>query len=88
MKYFIIYIIIINIISFILMYYDKHKAKKHKWRVPESRLFLFAAIFGSVGIWSGMYFFKHKTKHMKFVIGIPLILIIQIFVCYKFKLFL
>lgn len=83
MKYFIYYLIVINIVSFILMFYDKKRAEKHKWRVSEGRLFFAAAIFGSIGIWTGMYFFRHKTKHMKFVIGIPLIFIIQLLLIYK-----
>jgi uncharacterized membrane protein YsdA (DUF1294 family) len=85
MKYIIFYGLVINVIAFIIMYYDKHMAVKHKSRVPEKRLFLLAAIFGSVGIWGGMYLFRHKTKHMKFVLGVPLILIIQIFIIYKLK---
>lgn len=83
MEYLVIYILIINIISFFIMYYDKKRSVKHKWRVPESRLFLFASIFGSLGIWSGMYIFKHKTKHGKFVFGVPIILAIQLGILYK-----
>lgn len=83
MRYFIFYLIIINVFSLGVMYYDKRKARKHEWRVSENRLFLFAAILGSVGIWSGMYFFRHKTHHMKFVIGVPAILLIQVFLIYK-----
>jgi uncharacterized membrane protein YsdA (DUF1294 family) len=87
MKYFIYYLLVINLIAFCFMYYDKHRAIKHKGRVPEKRLFLLAGIFGSIGIWGGMYLLRHKTKHMKFVVGVPLILIIQIFVIYKLNMF-
>jgi len=64
------------------MYIDKKKAREHKWRIPEGRLFLLAALFGSIGVLAGMRVFRHKTKHMKFIIGIPCIIIIQILVIY------
>lgn len=76
-KYFIIYVIIINLYALITMHRDKRKAQKGKWRTPEAKLFTIAIILGSTGILLGMYMFHHKTKHMKFVIGIPLIIIIQ-----------
>lgn len=81
-KLFVYYFIIINIISFVTMYIDKERARTHKWRIPEGRLFLFATVFGSIGVLAGMRVFRHKTKHMKFVIGIPCILIIQIIIAY------
>lgn len=81
-KILICYFIIINVISFITMYVDKKRAEAHKWRIPEARLFLLAAALGSIGILAGMNVFRHKTKHMKFVIGIPCILIIQIVIVY------
>jgi uncharacterized membrane protein YsdA (DUF1294 family) len=77
-KYLFIYLIVINLIGFVTMYTDKKKSERKQWRVPEARLFGIAIIFGSIGILSGMYIFRHKTKHMKFVLGIPLILITQI----------
>lgn len=81
-KFLIYYFIIINVVSFITMYIDKRKAEAHKWRIPEARLFLLAAIFGSIGVFLGMQVFRHKTKHMKFVLGIPCIIIIQIILIY------
>ena len=84
-KYIFIYLIAINLVGFITMYNDKKKSEKRQWRVPEARLFGIAIIFGSIGILSGMYTFRHKTKHIKFVIGIPLILIIQIILVFVFK---
>jgi len=77
-KYFIIYIIMINIIGFFEMYRDKEKSKKKKWRTPESRFFIIAAVLGSIGVLLGMYTFHHKTKHIKFTFGIPLIIAMQI----------
>ena len=76
----IIYLIVINIIGIAVMGADKSKAKKGVWRIPEKTLFFVSMIGGSIGTWAGMYLFRHKTKHWYFVIGMPLILIIQIVV--------
>lgn len=78
MKYFLIYLAIINAFGFLLMLIDKQKAKKKKWRIPEARLLLTAAVGGSVGTLLGMYAFRHKTLHKKFTLGVPAILIGQI----------
>lgn len=60
------------------MFIDKEKAKRHKWRIPENTLMFIALIGGSVGSILGMEVFRHKTKHMKFKLGLPVILIVQI----------
>lgn len=78
MKYACIYLIIINIIGLIIMYRDKMYAKKHQWRIKESTIFITALLFGSLGVLLGMQLFRHKTKHWKFVVFIPLILIAQV----------
>lgn len=57
---------------------DKYKARKKLWRIPEATLMGVAVIGGSVGALAGMYTFRHKTKHPKFTIGVPLILLMQI----------
>ncbi|MPW25937.1 DUF1294 domain-containing protein [Alkalibaculum sp. M08DMB] len=72
------YIIIANIISFIIMYIDKRRAIKGIYRISEKILFSFAMLGGSLGIIMGMYKFKHKTKKYKFKYGLPIIIIIQI----------
>ena len=72
------YLIIVNIIGFALFGVDKHKAGRHAWRIKESTLFLAAFIGGSIGCILGMQVFRHKTKHMKFMIGMSVILILQI----------
>lgn len=72
------YLLFVNIVSFITMAVDKSKAKHGKWRISEKTLFLLAAVGGSVGSLAGMYTFRHKTKHTKFVIGMPVILIVHI----------
>ena len=56
---------------------DKFKAKKNLWRIPEATLMSVAALGGSIGSLIGMYTVRHKTKHLKFTLGIPLILAIQ-----------
>ena len=62
----------------VIMLVDKRKAIKNKWRIPEATLLFWAAIGGSAGSLLGMYTFRHKTKHPKFTIGVPAILIAQI----------
>jgi uncharacterized membrane protein YsdA (DUF1294 family) len=73
-----IYLILVNAIAFLLMLIDKQKAKKKKWRIPEATLMGSAAIGGSIGALAGMYTFRHKTKHPKFTIGVPVILVLQL----------
>lgn len=73
-----IYLLLINAAAFLLMLADKYKAKKHLWRIPEATLLTAAALGGSLGAWIGMYAVRHKTRHLKFVIGVPLILVLQI----------
>jgi uncharacterized membrane protein YsdA (DUF1294 family) len=73
-----IYFIIINIVAFSLMGLDKQKAKKKKWRTPESTLFLAAAAGGAVGAWIGMYVFHHKTHKSTFVFGIPVLVVVTL----------
>lgn len=60
------------------MFLDKQKAKRHKWRIPENTLMFVAIIGGSIGSILGMQSFRHKTKHIKFKFGMPIILILQI----------
>ncbi|NLM34770.1 MAG: DUF1294 domain-containing protein [Clostridiales bacterium] len=74
------YLIIINIIALIIMYKDKKYAQKHKWRIKESTMFLIALLFGSLGVLLGMKAFRHKTKHWKFLVFIPLIFILQVII--------
>ena len=73
-----LYLIIVNAAAFLLMLADKLKAKRGAWRIPEATLMGIVAIGGSVGALAGMYLFRHKTKHIKFTLGIPVILIGQI----------
>ena len=77
MKPEIIYLIIINIITFITYGIDKAKARKGAWRIPEKTLIGLAVAGGSIGAMAGMSFFHHKTRKPLFKIGIPVILIIE-----------
>lgn len=85
-KNIIIYLISINLITFLAMYIDKKKAEKNKWRIQESTLLILALIGGSIGGICGMYKFRHKTKKARFYIGFPFILIIQIVILIYFVL--
>ena len=74
----IIYLLLINAVGFGVMLYDKYLAKNNLWRIPEKTLLGIAAFGGSIGCWLGMYTVRHKTKHLKFTIGIPVIIVVQI----------
>jgi len=78
MQNIIIYLIIINIIGFSVMYIDKQKAKKGKWRIPEKTIFIITVLGGGIGTISGMYTFRHKTQKLHFTIGLPAITILEI----------
>ena len=84
--YILYYLIAINVITFLTYGIDKFKAKKGKWRIPESTLLLLAIIGGSIGAWFSIKVWHHKTLHKKFKYGIPLIVIAQIaIVVYIFR---
>ncbi|MBQ6190526.1 MAG: DUF1294 domain-containing protein [Bacteroidaceae bacterium] len=76
-KYFVIFILVMSVITFFVFGWDKWKAKNDKWRTPESTLFLLAIFGGSVGALLGMQVWRHKTQHWSFRLGIPIILILQ-----------
>lgn len=73
-----VYLFLMNLIGFLSMLIDKRRARKNGWRIRERTLFLLAILGGSVGSLSGMYVFRHKTRHWYFVLGMPLILIFQV----------
>ncbi|MBO5460193.1 MAG: DUF1294 domain-containing protein [Ruminococcus sp.] len=84
LKIAIAYLTAVNVIGLLLMGVDKRKARKGAWRIPEKTFFIVSIIGGSIGTWAGMYVFRHKTKHWYFVIGMPLILVLQITVLWYF----
>lgn len=81
-----IYLLIINLFGFFIMWLDKRKAKKGAWRIPEKTLFIITAIGGGIGTTAGMYAFRHKTQKVQFVIGFPLITILEIIAIVYFAL--
>lgn len=72
------YLLVINVTGFVLMFIDKRRAQNNQWRIKEATLFLTAAIGGSIGSMLGMKVFRHKTKHLSFLIGMPAIFIVQV----------
>ena len=74
----IIYLAVINLIGFMAMWSDKRKAQKNQWRIPEGTLMTICLLGGGIGTISGMYKFRHKTKKLKFTVGMPTILIVEI----------
>ena len=76
------YLIVINIVTFVVYGIDKLKAKQGSWRISEATLLIFAVIGGSIGALLGMKVWRHKTQHKKFKYGLPLILLAQIALIY------
>ncbi|MDE6213369.1 MAG: DUF1294 domain-containing protein [Lachnospiraceae bacterium] len=74
----ILYVVAVNVVSFLMMGIDKRKAVKRAFRIPESTLFVMAIIGGSIGSIAGMHLFRHKTRHWYFLYGMPVILALQI----------
>lgn len=72
------YLVLINLAAFLLMGIDKSRARRELWRIPEKVLFGSALLGGSVGAIAGMFFFRHKTRHLSFRLGFPVILLLQI----------
>ena len=77
-KTFVLYLVVINVVTFLMFGIDKWKAKRSKWRIREAALLGLAALGGSIGAWFGMKVWHHKTLHKKFKYGIPAIFIIQL----------
>lgn len=80
MKYLLVYLLIINAAGFLLIRSDKVRARKNRWRIPEATLMTVAVLGGSAGSLLGMYTFRHKTRHRKFTLGIPAILVVHILI--------
>ena len=76
------YLVIFNIVTFLVYGIDKWKAKQGSWRISEATLLMFAVIGGTVGALLGMQVWRHKTMHLKFKYGLPLILLVQIVLMY------
>ena len=74
----ILYFIGVNLVSFVLMLVDKRKAVKQQYRIPERTLWALAVLGGAFGTYLGMQKFRHKTKHTSFVVGMPLLILVNI----------
>ena len=86
-KIIVIYLIVINVVTFFIYGIDKWKAMRSKWRISEAMLLGLAVIGGSIGAWLGMKVWHHKTMHKKFKYGIPAIIVIQLFIIGYFALY-
>ena len=85
MKVVLIYAAIVNIVGFFIMGIDKSKAQRNVWRIPEKTLLGIAFLGGGAGVWLGMEMFRHKTKHLQFKYGVPIITLLEfIAACYVF----
>lgn len=73
-----LYILVVNILTYILMWLDKQKARKNQYRIPERTFFLLSILGGAVGTLIGMRTFRHKTKHPRFTVGIPILIVLNI----------
>ena len=78
------YLIGINVLTFLVYGIDKRRARKDRWRIPEDTLIWLAIVGGSVGALLAMYLFRHKTRHNKFRIGVPVILLVQVLLAFFF----
>lgn len=81
-KEIVIYLSVINMLTFCVYGIDKRKAIRKQWRVPERTLLFLAVIGGSIGALAGMQVFRHKTRHLKFKLGVPGILVVQVIILY------
>ncbi len=77
-KNILIYLLVINLMAFCAMWWDKRRAQHGEWRISEAGLFTLVLLGGGIGGIAGMYVFRHKTKKLKFTIGFPTILITEI----------
>ncbi|WHY65927.1 DUF1294 domain-containing protein [Neobacillus sp. SuZ13] len=78
--------LIMNIAGLVIMWEDKRRAKKHKYRISERTLWLVALFGGAIGATAGMQLYRHKTKHTSFKIGFPVLAVIEFVLLIKFLL--
>jgi len=85
LKIALICMLVMSIVGFSAMGIDKSKARRNAWRIPEKTLLMIAFLGGGAGVWLGMEVFRHKTKHLQFKLGVPIICLIEFIVaCYVF----
>lgn len=78
------YLVLLNLVGLILCAYDKFRAIRHQWRIPERTFFLLGLIGGAIGILTGMILFHHKTSKPKFVLVLVFDLIVNVFAYFVF----
>lgn len=78
MKYLLVYYLVVNLFAFLLYGFDKLLAIKQKHRISEKNLLIISALGGALGAMFAMHIFHHKTKHAKFLIGVPLLLCVHV----------
>ena len=77
------YFCLLSLIGFVIMGIDKQRARAKAWRIPEKTLLIIAFLGGGPGSMLGMYTFRHKTKHVKFIILIPIATLLSLFAFYQ-----
>lgn len=77
MRFMPLWLLTINIITFFVYYADKRRAIRKRWRIPERTLMFLALLGGSAGALASMFIFRHKTRHARFMIGVPVILLVH-----------
>lgn len=81
-------VVALNLSALATMGWDKWCARRHRRRVPEKRLWAMALLSGSLGVWVGMMLFRHKTQHIQFVVGVPLLVAIHSWLAWRVALLL
>lgn len=84
---FIVYVLLISSYAILITILDKQKAKQHKRRISEKHLFIAAVLGGALAMYITMKCIHHKTKHKRFMIGLPVIFIIHLLLCVYFILY-
>lgn len=82
-EFWLVYYLCVNIAGITLMAVDKNRAKNRRWRIKESTIWLCSLAGGAIGSTLGMQMFRHKTKHLQFKLGLPLIAVIHIFLLFN-----
>ncbi len=84
LKYYVLYLVIMNVLDFVLMWRDKRKAQRRQWRIPEAVLLGVGALGGCFGGFAAMHLFRHKTLHMTFKMGFPVMMLVHVILFIRF----
>lgn len=82
--FYLIYFLAVNFAAFVMCVYDKYQSQRGGWRVSEKALFTVSLLGGALAMYITMRTIRHKTRHRRFMIGLPIIIILQIILCYVF----